>query len=898
MKKRALDLFFVVALIVLLFGILSVYALGYFDSDGDGVRDNQDAFPYDSAASKDSDHDGHPDEWNVNWNPQTKTTNLTIDAFPYDPTEWKDSDGDGVGDNVDALPNTPTEWKDSDHDGIGDNSDAFPYDPAASKDSDHDGYPDEWNTGWTPSANKTCNISNLVSNTTYTWTVRVNDGLHWTNRSYTFTTQPAPSTQIDDMPLMFNPVPLDGSRGVPVTTSSLSIVIENPVGKLFNWTLSSSYLNAENNSGSGASNGTKTCSIFGLAYNTTYSWTVRVNDGLHWTNQTYTFITQPSPTTQASDVPLVFDPVPLDGSRGVSVNASSLNITIETPETDFFNWTITTSPDAGNSSGTGGTTNLTLDPFPHNSEEYIDSDGDGVGDNKDKFPTDPAASLDSDNDGYPDRWNKGMNQSDSTTNLTLDAFPKDPAAGKDSDYDGYPDEWNKGWTPSRTETCNISNLTYNTTFTWTVRVNDSHHWTNRSYTFTTQSAPSSQTNYLPLVFNPVPLDGSRGVPVTTSSLSIVIENPDGKYFTWTLSSSSLSLKNNSGTEASNGTKTCAISDLTYNTTYTWTVRVNDGLHWTNQTYIFTTELKPSIQANNAPLVSTPFPMNQSRGVPINTSSLSIMIENPDAEFFSWTITTSPDVGNYSGIGGTNLTLDVFPNNSNRWRNSSALPKGIISEKKIQLSEIFMGKGIAYDGSSYYYVLNYDDVNTSNRKVYQFNNNFSFTGLNWSYNLYIQVPTGIIYYGGSLYITSNIFTDRYKAYIYEFSTNGSYKTSIDLSSLSDSDNIGYAQAVTCCNHHIYVGDTKSPKYIHIYNASTLTPEGLIDNDRYPSGIVVNETGGWYYITDQSTNVNCLYLYDLQGNYKNWYTQFYKNTITLVGDRLIALSGNRIYTYKLL
>ena len=40
-----------------------------------------------------------------------------------------DTDGDGVPDDEDAFPNDPTEWADSDGDGVGDNSDAFPNDP-------------------------------------------------------------------------------------------------------------------------------------------------------------------------------------------------------------------------------------------------------------------------------------------------------------------------------------------------------------------------------------------------------------------------------------------------------------------------------------------------------------------------------------------------------------------------------------------------------------------------------------------------------------------------------------------------------------------------------------------------------------------------------------------------
>lgn len=50
-----------------------------------------------------------------------------------------DSDGDGVPDNEDAFPNDPTEWDDTDGDGVGDNSDAFPTDPDESVDTDGDG---------------------------------------------------------------------------------------------------------------------------------------------------------------------------------------------------------------------------------------------------------------------------------------------------------------------------------------------------------------------------------------------------------------------------------------------------------------------------------------------------------------------------------------------------------------------------------------------------------------------------------------------------------------------------------------------------------------------------------------------------------------------------------------
>ena len=64
------------------------YARG--DNDGDGTRNDRDAFPNDPRDTVDSDKDGHGDN---------------TDAFPKDKTEWKDSDCDGVGDNADTEYN-------------------------------------------------------------------------------------------------------------------------------------------------------------------------------------------------------------------------------------------------------------------------------------------------------------------------------------------------------------------------------------------------------------------------------------------------------------------------------------------------------------------------------------------------------------------------------------------------------------------------------------------------------------------------------------------------------------------------------------------------------------------------------------------------------------------------
>ncbi len=109
------------------------------DSDGDGVGDDQDAFPLDPTETSDTDGDGVGDNSDAFPNDDSETTDTdgdgvgdNSDAFPNDDSETTDTDGDGTGDNSDVFPNDDSETTDTDGDGVGDNSDAYPNDPTRS----------------------------------------------------------------------------------------------------------------------------------------------------------------------------------------------------------------------------------------------------------------------------------------------------------------------------------------------------------------------------------------------------------------------------------------------------------------------------------------------------------------------------------------------------------------------------------------------------------------------------------------------------------------------------------------------------------------------------------------------------------------------------------------------
>ncbi|XXK57878.1 hypothetical protein ACMAY9_07040 [Porticoccaceae bacterium nBUS_09] len=105
------------------------------DTDGDGVSNAEDAFPYDPNESSDLDGDGVGD----NTDPDDDGDGVLDgdDAFPENAAEWMDTDSDGTGDNADS---------DDDNDGVDDYQDAFPTDDRGSADSDGDGLPNKWET--------------------------------------------------------------------------------------------------------------------------------------------------------------------------------------------------------------------------------------------------------------------------------------------------------------------------------------------------------------------------------------------------------------------------------------------------------------------------------------------------------------------------------------------------------------------------------------------------------------------------------------------------------------------------------------------------------------------------------------------------------------------------------
>jgi hypothetical protein len=110
---------------------LRIAGVVYRDSDGDGILDAQDDFPFNWEASLDSDGDGAVDFWREGCNEQCRAgTSLVLDQFPDNDDATRDLDLDGLPDAWNPSCNSACRA-----------SSALSLDPSAG-DYDNDGLPD------------------------------------------------------------------------------------------------------------------------------------------------------------------------------------------------------------------------------------------------------------------------------------------------------------------------------------------------------------------------------------------------------------------------------------------------------------------------------------------------------------------------------------------------------------------------------------------------------------------------------------------------------------------------------------------------------------------------------------------------------------------------------------
>ena len=434
-------------------------------------------------------------------------------------------------------------------------------------------------------------------NTKYTVWVNATDGNdnsgNWTNHTYYFTTHTGNPAVIS------SPSPSNGSIDVSVSLASVSITIEDPEGINFDWYITTSP-NVGSNSGAGASNGSKTCSISGLSYEATYTWYVKVWDTMHWTNRSYHFTIEEDPGggPPPNTAPSVSNPYPVDGStlqvitpycHVYVVDADSDPMTINFyNSTDGVSWTWQQT----NSSVATGTTvywNYTQ-ANNYNTIYYWKVTADDAVINISKtysfttYPDNPVITSYSPLNGAVDVI---LN---TTLSVTIFDYQGDnmnvtfrtnasgiwQTIGSNLSIPGGSSIGNGTYSCDNTSVINK----YDTKYWWSVNITGS--WTNATYSFTTESSIA------PVISDPIPRDDKQRISTYISNLSVVITDVNSN-FNYTIETDP-NVGSISENDVGDGVKTCVVSGLDYSTTYTWYVNATDGESWTNTSYSFTTKL--------------------------------------------------------------------------------------------------------------------------------------------------------------------------------------------------------------------------------------------------------------------------------------------------------------------
>ena len=340
---------------------------------------------------------------------------------------------------------------------------------------------------------KTCYVSDLAYDTTYTWIVTASDtggSGEITEATYTFT------TGISTPPEISNPDPFDEAVEVDIDLEEISVIIQDPEGDTFDWTIDTDP-DIGSASGSNNQNGTKTCVVSGLEYDTNYTWTVSAIDldgSGQTTEKTFSF------STISSNPPNILNPNPDDGLSGVTISLSELNVTIQDPENDTFFWSIQTSPDIGSSYGNdenNGIKTCSISGLEYETTYYwyVNATDSGSGETTQEIF---SFTTETESNDWPTILNPIPYTGATWVPISISELS---VTIIDPEYDRFnwsietvPDIGNSSGTMEHdgVKTCSVSGLEYDKTYKWIIEANDptgSGRTRRRYYLFKTEPVP-------------------------------------------------------------------------------------------------------------------------------------------------------------------------------------------------------------------------------------------------------------------------------------------------------------------------------------------------------------------------------------------------------------------------
>ena len=329
----------------------------------------------------------------------------------------------------------------------------------------------------------------------YWWSVNVTDSYDWTNNTYTF------RTAYSQPPVLTNPTPINGSYGIARSQSTVNVTIEDQEGDIFNYTIEGLYVTPV--SVIGATNGSKSANLITpLPYYQLITWWVNATDV--YGNQTkaiYYF------TIKDKVAPVISNPIPANGTQGVSISLSSWSVDIYDTEGDLFNWTIQISNVLGMAFGnldSNGTKTFSFGVLAEstNYTVYVNVTAYTNQSNATYWFITKTNSLPEVLYKYPN--STGINLL--LSNISVSVFDDDGDLMNITFRTNKTDTWTNSWNNIGTNSSvpngvYMSNQTFNnsgryntkwrwgnTTYYWVIQLNDGKNWTNETYSFTTSGS--------------------------------------------------------------------------------------------------------------------------------------------------------------------------------------------------------------------------------------------------------------------------------------------------------------------------------------------------------------------------------------------------------------------------
>jgi hypothetical protein len=377
-------------------------------------------------------------------------------------------------------------------------------------------------------------------------------------------------------------VPANGSTNQPLNLT-WSILINDPEGNLFNWSIQCN--NGQANSSSSASNGTKSLSISGLVSSASYRVWVNATDPFNsgrFTRRWYVF------STGVNLPPVIGSPTPSNGSTTNHLSFA-WRIVIIDPDGDPFSWTIQCSNGqyASGSGALNGTKTLYVSGLAPLTSYLVwvnatDPYGTGLfvrkwftfstGINLPPVFGDPVPANGTQNTNLTFTWHIPINDPEGDlVTWSIQCSNGQYASGSGAS--------------NGTKSLALSGLASLTSYIIWVNATDPpgiNTYVRRWYTF------STEFNLPPVFGEPLPANGSIGNP-RSLIWSIPIVDLEGDLFSWSIQCSNG--QSASGAGASNSTKTVSLSGLDYLTSYTVWVNASDPMGTgivVRKWYLFTT----------------------------------------------------------------------------------------------------------------------------------------------------------------------------------------------------------------------------------------------------------------------------------------------------------------------